>query len=181
MRGIRFILLSRRSTLQEKDHAAEENNRRLYERYRKHGKELPPGERVMFAGREKKLDEILSANSSLGVAYFLAEQFRYAFSLSSEETLKNGMDGWCSIALQSEIPEILSFRETVISHMDGILNHAQFNINSGKIEGTNNMIKTIKRKAYSYIDTRYFFLRIMFESRKPILVYRSQKSYKFMN
>ena len=43
------------------------------------------------------------------------------------------------------------------------------------------MIKTIRRKAYGYTDTEYFFLRIMFESRKPLLVYRSQKSHKFLN
>ena len=181
MKGIRFILLSRRSTLQRKDNAARENNRRLYEDYRKHGKELPPGERMMFSGREKILDEILSVNSSLGTAYFLAEQFRYAFSLSSYDTLKTGMDDWCSIALHSEVPEVMSFRDTVISHMEGILNHARFAINSGKIEGVNNMIKTIRRKAYGYTDTEYFFLRIMFESRKPLLVYRSLKSYKFLN
>ena len=181
IRGIRFILLSRRSALQEKDREAHENNRRLYENYRKHGKDLPPGERVMFSGRERKLDEIISDNASLGVAYFLAEQFRYAFSLMSEDTLKTGLDDWCSIAANSGIPEILAFRETVISHMDGILNHARFAINSGRVEGTNNMIKTIRRKAYGYTDTEYFFLRIMFESRKPLLVYRSQKPHKFLN
>ena len=144
-------------------------------------KELPPGERVMFSSRERKLDEIISDNASLGVAYFLAEQFRYAFSLQSEDTLKRGMDDWCSIASNSGIPEILAFRETVVSHMDGILNHARFAIHSGRVEGTNNMIKTIRRKAYGYTDTEYFFLRIMFESRKPLLVYRSQKSHNFLN
>ena len=102
----------------------------------------------MFSGRERKLDEIISDNASLGVAYFLAEQFRYAFSLMSEDTLKTGMDDWCSIAANSGIPEILAFRETVASHMDGILNHARFAIDSGRVEGTNNMIKTIRRKAY---------------------------------
>ena len=49
----------------EKDRKAHENNRRLYENYRKNGKDFPPGERVMFSGREKKLDEIISDNASL--------------------------------------------------------------------------------------------------------------------
>ena len=79
------------------------------------------------------------------------------------------------------VPELLSFCNTVEKHLMGIVYHAKFPISSGKVEWVNNMIKTIRRKAYGYTDTEYFFLRIMFESRKPLLVYRSQKSHNFLN
>jgi len=42
----------------------------------------------------------------------------------------------------------------------GILNHCDYAIHNGKIEGVNNKIKVIKRKAYGFHDLRYFTLKI---------------------
>ena len=39
-------------------------------------------------------------------------------------------------------------------------------ISSGKVEGINNLIKTVRRKTYGYRDNDYFFLKIMVESRR---------------
>jgi len=43
----------------------------------------------------------------------------------------------------------------------GILNHCDYPIHTGKLEGVNNKIKFIKRKAYGYHDSRYFSLKII--------------------
>ncbi|MEA5032632.1 MAG: transposase, partial [Sphaerochaeta sp.] len=61
------------------------------------------------------------------------------------------------------------------AHLQGILNHADHPISSGKLEGTNNLIKTIRRKAYGFQDTQYFFLKIMEASRRPKARYQSHK------
>ncbi len=45
-------------------------------------------------------------------------------------------------------------------HEDGILNHADYPIDTGRLEGINNKIKVIKRKAYGFHDTRYFMLKV---------------------
>lgn len=49
--------------------------------------------------------------------------------------------------------------------MDGILSHVLFPISNGPLEGTNNMIKSLRRQAFGYRDTRYFFLKIWDASR----------------
>ena len=49
--------------------------------------------------------------------------------------------------------------------MDGILSHVLFPISNGPLEGTNNMIKSLRRLAFGYRDTRYFFLKIWDASR----------------
>ena len=41
-----------------------------------------------------------------------------------------------------------------------ILNHCDYPIHTGKLEGVNNKIKVIKRKAYGFHDLRYFTLKI---------------------
>lgn len=47
------------------------------------------------------------------------------------------------------------------SHLSGIVTHAYLPISSGKMEGINNKIKTIRRQAYGYGDEDYFFLKAM--------------------
>lgn len=43
---------------------------------------------------------------------------------------------------------------------EGILNHCEYPIGTSKLEGVNNRIKVIKRKAYGFHDSRYFTLKV---------------------
>jgi len=40
------------------------------------------------------------------------------------------------------------------------LNHCDYSIGASKLEGVNNKIKLIKRKAYGYHDDNYFALKV---------------------
>ena len=62
-------------------------------------------------------------------------------------------------------------------HFEGIIAHGTYKISSGNVEGTNNLIKTVRRKAYDYRDNDYFFLKIMDESRREYV--RNPKSHNF--
>jgi transposase len=46
-------------------------------------------------------------------------------------------------------------------HMQGIISHAGYNISPGMVEGFNNKIQTMRRKAYGFNDDEYFFLKII--------------------
>jgi transposase len=46
-------------------------------------------------------------------------------------------------------------------HEDGILNHCKHPVSNGKIEGTNNKIKVLKRRCYGFHDTEYLKLKIL--------------------
>ena len=160
-------------TLRERDIAAHENNVRLHREYLDKGKPLPPGERILSPYREKKLRDILAANEDLSVCYLLLEQFNLAYSVTGITQLYKGMKSWMKLAMQSGVPEIISFCDTVNRHLMGIVYHAKFPISSGRVEGINNMIKTIRRKAYGYRDTEYFFLKIKFASLRGPYRYKS--------
>lgn len=45
--------------------------------------------------------------------------------------------------------------------MQGIISHAGYNISPGMVEGFNNKIQTMRRKAYGFNDDEYFFLKII--------------------
>ena len=44
--------------------------------------------------------------------------------------------------------------------MQGIIAAADFKINTSVLEGVNNKIKQIKRRAYGFRDDQYFFLKV---------------------
>jgi transposase len=71
---------------------------------------------------------------------------------------------------------LLWFGRLLDSHFEGIIAHATYKISSGKIEGINQKIKTLRRHGYGYPDDEYFFLKIMDISRKEYV--RNQPSHK---
>ena len=176
LKGNRYILLSRRQTLERKDEDARSNNRLIFEEYERKGLPIPAGMRKMRVDNVRRLEDLMTANGELSVAYVLGEQFSFAYRVDSTAKLEEGMREWCRLATASAVPELVSFAQTVISHMQGIVNHAAFNISSGRLEGTNNLAKVIKRTAYGYHDDEYFFLRLKEASFQPRFIPKSHRN-----
>ena len=65
------------------------------------------------------------------------------------------------------------------NHFEGIIAHATFGVSSGKVEGTNNKIKTIRRQGYGCPDDDCFFLKIFDASRGTYV--RNPKSHKIQD
>ena len=68
------------------------------------------------------------------------------------------------LALSSGIRELECFVSTVRSHISGILSHVRYQVSSGRIEGFNSRIKSVKRIGYGYRDEGYFFSLIRYIS-----------------
>lgn len=68
------------------------------------------------------------------------------------------------------------FARLLENHFEGIGAHASLPFSSGKVEGTNNMIKTVRRQAYGYRDDEYFFLKLFDASRRDKVV--NSKSHR---
>ena len=68
------------------------------------------------------------------------------------------------------------FADMLVRHYDGIISHANIPISSGKIEGINNKIKTVRKNAYGIPDDEYFFLKVIDASYKKYV--RNPKTHK---
>lgn len=64
------------------------------------------------------------------------------------------------MALSSGIDALMRFIRKLEPCLDGIVSSARHRLNTSVLEGMNNRIKVIKRMAYGYSDTEYFFLKI---------------------
>ena len=65
----------------------------------------------------------------------------------------------------SKNSHLMWFGKLLDSHFEGIIAHAAYKISSGKIEGINQKIKTLRRHGYGYPDDEYFFLKLFDMSR----------------
>lgn len=175
LKGSRWLLLSSKKNLIEKDNKAYANNLRLRKNYTNKGLSLPPGERIMRTGGAIKLEKLLTVNHKLAVAYILKEQLHEIFSYTNKDKAEESLAQWLSLAASSKIPQILKFCNTINNRWTGIINHTVHNISSGKLEGTNNMIKTTRRKSYGFRDTNYFFMKIIENSMHSRYYYKSHR------
>ena len=61
----------------------------------------------------------------------------------------------------SGIRMLEQFADTLEEHQEGILNYYDYPISTGPLEGTNNKIQLMKRRAYGYRDHEFFKLKIL--------------------
>jgi len=105
------------------------------------------------------LKQILNLNKNLSTVYILKDALKKIWSYRYRKSAEKSLDNWCQLAYESDIKPVIKFAERLQRHKEGILNHCRYSIHTGKIEGVNNTLKVIKRKAYGFRDTRYFILK----------------------
>lgn len=71
------------------------------------------------------------------------------------------LSDWVKQAKDSRLPRLIKMANTVAAHRSGILAWYYCRISTGKIEGINNKIKVMKRKAYGLRDDKYFELKLL--------------------
>ena len=108
----------------------------------------------------QRLDDALMLNHPLFTAYYMREDLRQFWEQDSKAAARRFLDDWIRRAEASQITMWVKFARTLIVHRDGLLAWYNYPISTGPLEGTNNKIKTLQRRAYGYRDREYFTLRI---------------------
>jgi transposase len=102
--------------------------------------------------RAERLQALLDLNTPLSAGYILKEDIRQIWKFKGKAAAERALDKWIGTARATEVPLSVKLADTVERHKDGILNWYDFQINSGLIEGVNNKIKVMKRRAYGFHD-----------------------------
>lgn len=84
-------------------------------------------------------------------SYQLKEAGRAIFAgdLSAEETVEL-VDRWCARAQRSRLAPFVKAAATIRHHRDGILAAIRLHLSNGLIEGLNNKVRLIIRRAYGF-------------------------------
>ena len=107
-----------------------------------------------------KLNELLAANTPLATVYLLKTTLKEIwFAPSVREGARRWRD-WYRMVKDSGLVPAIQFAKRLRNYLRGILASARFPMNTSILEGVNNRIKVIKRMAYGFRDSAYFFLKI---------------------
>ncbi len=107
------------------------------------------------------LEELLNLNATLSAVYILKDQLKMIYMKTTRLAVKRALNQWCRMAETINHPMMKKYIGRLKFFEYGILNHADHLIGTSKLEGVNNKIKVIKRKAYGFHDERYFALKII--------------------
>lgn len=111
---------------------------------------------------KEKLDEALSLNIPLATAYYLKDELGQIWKQNTRKQADKLLWNWCKKAAVSGITILFNFAKQLMKFSDEILAYYDFNrMSSGPMEGTNNKIKTLQKRAYGYHDMEFFKLKVM--------------------
>ena len=110
--------------------------------------------------QRQHLKKLLALNETISTVMILKEKLKHIWTYRYRRWAAKALDQWCQLARSLNQQSVNAFVKTLEKYRYGILNHCDHAIHTGKIEGVNNKIKVIKRKAYGFHDLRYFTLKI---------------------
>jgi transposase len=94
----------------------------------------------------------------------LKERFRSIFEhITDREQAERFLSAWLCEVKQLGCSKLASFIKTFERWWDAILNYFNQRITNGTVEGINNRVKLIKRRAYGYRNVTNFRNRVVAE------------------
>ena len=110
-----------------------------------------PRQRVRGHAR-RKLDALVASKLATARAWTLKESFQYFWHYKSYIWAGAFLDYWCSLAMRSRLEPMKKVARMLRTHEELLLNwfKAKGEISSGAVEGLNNKIRVVTRRAYGF-------------------------------
>jgi len=123
---------------------------------------LSSKENLTLDGR-KALRKLLKANKRLHTAYLLKESFGQLWSYQMEGWARRFFDNWKDSLKWQRLKPYETFARMIERHWDGIAAYSKFEnkVSLGFVEGLNNKIRVLQRRAYGLRDEEYLRLKIL--------------------
>jgi len=112
---------------------------------------------------KQSLKLLLKANKRLNTAYILRESFDQLWTYNSEVWARKFFDNWKAQLRWQRLEPYEKFADMIEKHWDGIAAYCQAEnkVALGFVEGLNNKIRVIQRRAYGLRDEEYLRLKIL--------------------
>jgi len=107
-----------------------------------------------------RLRDLLAANRALLTVYLLKDGLKHLWDFRYPRAALRFWKHWYGWAIRSRIEPLRRFAKRLKPYLAGILAHCRWRFHTSLLEGINNTIKVIKRRAYGFHDDDYFFLKI---------------------
>lgn len=117
----------------------------------------------LSADGRKNLKQLLAANKRLNTAYVLKEAFGQLWDYQSEAWARKFFENWKAALKWQRLKPFEKFAQMIERHWEGIAAYCQpeNKVALGFVEGLNNKIRVIQRRAYGLRDEEYLRLKIL--------------------
>src|SRR5262249_16887875 len=112
---------------------------------------------------KKALKTLLSANKRLNTAYVLKESFGQLWSYEREGWARRFFENWRASLKWQRLTPYEKFAKMIDRHWDGIAAYCRLEnkVSLGFVEGLNNKIRVIQRRAYGLRNEEYLRLKVL--------------------
>lgn len=151
--------------------AMDDVRRREYKRVSAKERRFIKGQRYTLLSNRENLDLdgrrslklLLKANSRIHKAYLLKESFGQLWSYNNPAWARKFFENWKAQLRWSRLEPFQKFAEMIERHWDGIISycHPDHKVSLGFMEGLNNKIRVIQRRAYGIKDKEYLRLKVL--------------------
>ena len=119
-------------------------------------------ENLTLEGRQS-LKLLLAANRRLNTAYLLKESFGQLWDYTREGWARRFFENWRQSLKWQRLKPYEKFARMIERHWDGIAAHCavENKVALGFVEGLNNKIRVIQRRAYGLRDEEYLRLKVL--------------------
>ena len=165
------ILFDKFHLMRHLNEALDKVRKREYGRLTGRSREYIKGQKYMLLSRwehlnsdgRESLKKLLKANKRLHTAYLLKESFGQLWGYKREGWAWRFFENWrCALKWQRLKP-YEEFAKMIDRHWDGIAAFCQLEnkVSLGFVEGLNNKIRVIQRRAYGLRDEEYLRLKVL--------------------
>jgi len=111
----------------------------------------------------KNLKILLAANKRLNTAYVLKESFGQLWDYNREAWARKFFENWRDQLKWQRLKPYEKFSDMIDAHWDGIAAYCkpENKVPLGFVEGLNNKIRVIQRRAYGLRDEEYLRLKVL--------------------
>ena len=119
-------------------------------------------ENLTLKGRQA-LKKVLTVNKRLNTAYLLRESFGQLWDYEREGWARRFFENWRASLKWQRLKPYEEFAEMIERHWDGIAAYCkpENKVSLGFVEGLNNKIRVIQRRAYGLRDEEYLRLKVL--------------------
>jgi transposase len=142
---------------------------RREEFFRKGGpaRELVKGKRWLLLTRwvhltarnKQQLNELFALNRRLLKAYLLKESLDRLWNYRYEGAMMRYLHGWIDQLRWQRLKPMEKLADTLVNHLDGILNYCRTKVPLGVVEAINGNIKALLRRGRGYRNLNYLLLK----------------------
>ena len=165
------IVFDKFHVLQHLSDALDQVRRQEYKRVNDKERTFIKGQRYTLLSHKANLDLegrrslslLLKANKRLNTAYVLKESFGQLWDYNNHRWARKFFENWKARLKWQRLKPFEQFAAMIERHWDGIISycHPENKVSLGFIEGLNNKVRVIQRRAYGIKNTDYLRFKVL--------------------